>query len=336
MTSTRAAMAMLRAANPVPAPAPRAARARRRPLVLLVGATAAASVLAVTLGGVPLPWALNSATPAAADALDRAASAADITALDPSAAADQYWKITTEGESLVGSSEDDRFVYWLEQSTRTDYAAVDGSRPTWIQDGPGTVTAVFNDPDVEVGEVRDNAETYTSNLAPNDVPGSWQGPNAAWLAELPRDPGALRERLYDDTAGHGRSRDGEVLVYVADVLRSGIVPAELRAALFRVLETVPGVDIVARHDDGMISIGRLETVDGERQEIIIDPSTGAYVGERQTAMEYMDGAIPPGTVIYDVEVTTTLVDEVPHALRDRAQVDHCTVQGDGSVTCGQP
>jgi hypothetical protein len=77
-------------------------------------------------------------------------------------------------------------------------------------------------------------------------------------------------------------------------------------------------------------------VDGERQEIIIDPSTGAYVGERQTAMEYMDGAIPPGTVIYDVEVTTMLVDEVPHALRDRAQVDHCTVQGDGSVTCSQP
>ena len=99
MTSTRAAMAMLRAANPVPAPAPRAARARRRPLVLLVGATAAASVLAATLGGVPLPWAPNSATPAAADALARAASAADITALDPSAAADQYWKITEQAPS---------------------------------------------------------------------------------------------------------------------------------------------------------------------------------------------------------------------------------------------
>jgi len=37
--------------------------------------------------------------------------------------------------------------------------------------------------------------------------------------------------------------DGEVIVYVADVLRSGLVPADLRAALFQVLKAVPGVDV---------------------------------------------------------------------------------------------
>ena len=42
---------------------------------------------------------------------------------------------------------------------------------------------------------------------------------------------------------HGSSVDGEVIVYVADVLRSGLVPADLRAALFQVLKAVPGADV---------------------------------------------------------------------------------------------
>ena len=155
----------------------------------------------------------------------------------------------------------------------------------------------------------------------------WSRPlaQAPWL---PRDPDQLRDRLYEDTRGRGRSHDGEVLVTIADALRSGVVPADLRAALFRVLETVPGVDIVQRHADGQISIGRLETRDGqrEREEIIIDPATGNYVGERTIQVQEL-GSIPPGTVIEDVEVTTTLVDQIPQQIRDHAEHWTCTPDG---------
>ena len=77
----------------------------------------------------------------------------------------------------------------------------------------------------------------TTNLAPVDIPATWQVPTPAWLAALPRDTDALRARMYADAAGHGPSTDAEVLVIAADVMRSGLVPADLRAAVFRVLRT---------------------------------------------------------------------------------------------------
>ena len=338
MNATRAAMAQLRAANPVPvsggsmssSPPP----ARRRAGVL-VGATAGVAVVALGFGLLPLSH--GGATPAAAAALDEAATAADITAQDEAARPDQYWRIETVGTYLVGSmgaDGPDDVSSWLAKGIRTEYVAVDGTRPTWFDQSPSTITEVLVG-DASPGDASGQGETWTTDLAPNDAVGSWQMPNAAWLAELPRDTDALRDRLYGDTDGHGRSRDGEVLVYVADLLRSGVVPADLRAALFRVLETVPGVDIVRRHEDGLISIGRLETVDGERQEIVIDPATGAYVGERTIQTEHLDG-IPAGAVTTDATVTTTVVDKVPADVREAADRLDCTASDDGAISCEQP
>lgn len=51
--------------------------------------------------------------------------------------------------------------------------------------------------------------------------GTWGDPTERFLAGLPRDPDALFDRLREDTRGRGQHPDGEVLVYVADVLRSG-------------------------------------------------------------------------------------------------------------------
>ena len=62
---------------------------------------------------------------------------------------------------------------------------------------------LYGDPPADT--VGGDGETWTTGLAPNDIPGSWQLPNAAWLGGVPRDIEALRDRLYDDTSGHGRS-----------------------------------------------------------------------------------------------------------------------------------
>lgn len=347
MTSTRDALTILRAANPVPgpartaAPAVSSARPRRRQRVrLLVAATAGVAVLAIAASVVPLPWTHGAATPAAAAALDQAATAADIMALDEAARPDQYWRISTLGTYLaLGSGAPDgsagSSAAWLAKSTRTHYVSVDGARPSWFVDSPATIAEVYFGEPLE-GDTSAVAETWTTNLAPNDEAGSWQSPNPGWLAELPRETDALRHRLFQDTSGHGRSHDGEVLVYVADVLRSGLVPADLRAALFRVLETVPGVDIIRRHDDGLVAIGRLETVDGERQEILIDPATGAYVGDRMVqveAIEEPEGTIPAGAIRADSRVTRTVVDDVPADVRAEAQHWTCEVTGEGGVDC---
>lgn len=345
MTSTREAMTLLRSANPVPEPrsdrpAPRTVwrpdRSRRR-IGWLVAATAGATALALTFGVLPLPWTHGTATPAAAAVLDQAATAADIDTRDGTARPDQYWQIRTDASNVATAVDAtwDGTSTWRESSTNTRYVAVDGSRPSWEQAGAGTITEVYSG-DAQLGDVGSTAVTWTTNLAPNDVPGSWQQPNPTWLAALPRDTAQLRDRLYEDTDGHGRSHDGEVLVYVADVLRSGLVPADLRAALFRVLETVPDVDVLRRHEDGLITIGRLETVDGERQEIVVDPATGAYVGDRIVQIEPMDGvgAIPVGAARAETTVATSLVDEVPERVQAAAEHWSCTANADGGVSCG--
>jgi RNA polymerase sigma-70 factor (ECF subfamily) len=338
MTSTRSALAQLRAANPVittrsPAATRSPAPHRRSRVGLLVAATAGASAVALVVVAVGLPQ--GAATPAAAAALDRAATAADITALDQQARPEQYWRITTAGIQLAlgpgsaGPADGESSSVWLTRGTRVAYVAVDGSRPSWYVDSPTEVAEVlFGEPPADA--TGGPGQTWTTNLVPNDTAGSWQEPTQAWLAGLPRAPDQLRDRLYKDTRGRGRSHDGEVLVTIADALRSGVVPADLRAALFRVLETVPGVDIVQRHADGQISIGRLETRDGQREEIIIDPATGSYVGERTIQVQEL-GSIPAGTVIEDVDVTTTLVDQIPQQVRDHAKLWTCTPDG----MCGQ-
>lgn len=141
--------------------------------------------------------------------------------------------------------------------------------------------------------------------------GSWQSPDAAFLASLPRDPGALYDRLRDDTDGRGKDPDLEVVVYVADVLRTGLVPADLRAALYRALAKVPGLEITEKvaNLDGVKGTAYGISAEGERHDIIVDPATGQFIGERQVAEDGF-GDIPAGTVMEYTSVTTAVVPEM--------------------------
>jgi hypothetical protein len=128
--------------------------------------------------------------------------------------------------------------------------------------------------------------------------GNWQGPTAAFVAGLPRDPRRLYDRLRADTTGHGQDPDQEVLVYAADALRSGLLPADVRAALYRALAYLPTLRITERAAtlDGRAGTALGVTAAGQRQEIVIDPGTGAFIGERSRLTEDQDG-LPAGTML---------------------------------------
>ncbi len=312
-------------------------RGRRRVLV------AAGLCAAVTAAVVVLPSALRapSASVEAASLLTHAADA--IHSTDPTAAPGQWWRIESHGTNLMGAAMADKTpgtaveATWLIASSRTEYAAVDGSRPSVFVDSPTRVVRKLTGPgDIVDPPLGPTAGTWTTGLAPAAVPASWQSPSPAWLAALPRDTAALRDRLYADSAGQGRSVDGEAVVYVADVLRSGVVPADLRAALYRVLATVPGVEITSSQatigDVAGVGLGYVEAVDGTRQEIVVDPSNGELIGERYVATTALDG-IPAGTVIGTATWTRTLVDAVPASVRAAVVDQNCTASADGGVSC---
>jgi len=205
-------------------------------------------------------------------------------------------------------------------------------RPTWTEVTSGDRVTQLTGPE---GYRRPGRETdvFIQNPA---TTGSWQTPTPSFLAGLPREEPKLRERLYQDVAGHGPSDDGEVLTYVADVLRSGLVPADLRRSLFGVLQTVPGVEVAGPSVsiDGAtgVGIGRLEPRNGTRQEIVVDPTNGQVIGEREIQVDG-GGGVAPGTVTLQVRVTRTPVDDAPVALKAEARRSDCVrVDGD-AMSC---
>lgn len=289
--------------------APRHPRRRRALLVAAAAALLATGLTVAPPGGAPAPGAQ------AATLLRHAADAIRVD--DAAARPDQWWRVTRTGDDLVmsvRSGDDGANVVSavLVRQERVDYVAVDGTRPTVSHTEPGVVVRRLSGPP-EAAPPPVGERTWTEP-APADEPGSWSSPNARFLAGLPRDPVGLLLRLESDSAGQGKSVHGEVFVTVADALRSGLVPADLRAALFRVLADLPGVVVAADADAGLG--GRVGTSfaytenDGMRQEIVVDVATGDLLGERSVAITGGD-AVPAGTVVEAVSVTRELVDSVP-------------------------
>jgi RNA polymerase sigma-70 factor (ECF subfamily) len=124
----------------------------------------------------------------------------------------------------------------------------------------------------------------------------------------------LLNNIFKKTMGQGQSIDGEALVFIADLLRTGMVPADLRAALYKAAALIPGVSVT----DGQatlggrkgIAIGRVEETSHTRQDIIIDPKTGLLIGERQVLTQ-AQGPIPAGTATTLTTIGTSVSDTAP-------------------------
>lgn len=296
---------------------------RHRRWVRFVTLTTAA-VLAMAMLVAPGLWH-GAATAEAQDLLDRAIVAAS----DPPARGDQYWKVTSDavtsdiiGEGDWGSPDT---VSVLRQVRRTEYVAVDGSRPTWTEERTGPYLRQVSGPATTLPVVGWGApQGWTSNLSPRE--------DGSLVLDLPTDPDQLRAELYRRGHGTGASDDEAAFTGAADILRTGYAPAPLRAALLQVLKTIPGVDVVDRDVtlDGRpgISLGRAEpNRDGQRHELVFDRSTAQFIGERRV-FTTLDAA-------WETAVSRSLVDRVDPTLVRTAVHMVCTVEGSGPV-CREP
>ncbi|HOQ54142.1 MAG TPA: CU044_5270 family protein [Micropruina sp.] len=255
---------------------------------------------------------------------------AAISASDPHAKQGQYWEITRIGTTLYSDTQDRWFIV---RTTGVDYVAVDGKRPSWfVRGGARTVRQLAGTPSDDPVTWAPR-EAWTTNLAPEQKPAWWSEPSPSWLAALPRDTTALRERLYTDTRGHGTNPDDEAFVYVADVLRSGVVPADLRSALYSVLKTIPGTVVVDRQvtlEDGRsgVAIGRND-IFGTHNEFVIAPGTGEVIGDRS----FMRLTPLVGErITLSTGVQRRLVDSVPQDVQRIATRQTCKVVT-GEVVC---
>ncbi|WP_344870410.1 CU044_5270 family protein [Allokutzneria multivorans] len=140
--------------------------------------------------------------------------------------------------------------------------------------------------------------------------GHWEAPTPRFLADLPRDPDALYERLSKDAKGRG----ADVLRLASGVLRAAETSADLRAAVYRALVKLPGLDVTdnAANLDGRRGTALGLTEGDLRDEVIVDTASGRYIGRRSVLVKPGTGywaGLQPGTVVEFTAVTLGVADK---------------------------
>jgi hypothetical protein len=309
-------------------PRPRTPSRRRvtRRVVVAIAAAAITAAGVIVADSVVVRDQPVGATADAATLLNQAADRA-IGSTDPVVGPDEYLHVTTVGaySTTIIAPEPD-FASWLE--TYTDELFVPGDPANeWVLRRSPPVPYRPEDAELAAqhgmvyGDSAFTERALEGAFFGEPRSGDWGNPTPEFLAELPRDPQRLLDKIRDFAGDAGPSRDGEALVVIADMLRSGIVPGDLRAALFRVAALIPGVELIEEQANlnGQIgvAVGRYESGWGTRQEIIFDPDTGMVIGEREVLVDRGHGPLLPvgsarsWTAVTTEVVPASAVDEIP-------------------------
>lgn len=309
-------------------PGSRKKNKRRRTKVLRITLTSVATLALVTalVGGnvVGLAGWRGAASAEAAEVLNSAAELT-IKTSDPVVGPGQYLKIDSTNlwssgaskATMKGGGDPNKQWFWLDTEKIATYIPAN-RQDEWVMVRSGRVPTTFFDE----GSKEFALELYKSR---GDTSATWRGKGGAFqnspsgfpsegdLASMPRNPYLLLNSIYKKTIGIGDSPDAEALVVIADLLRTGLVPADLRAALYKAAAMIPGVTVVdsqaTLHGQMGVAIGRVEN-DSVRKDIIIDPKTGLLIGERTVTLK-ADGPVPAGTAGVWTTIRTTVVDSAP-------------------------
>jgi RNA polymerase sigma-70 factor (ECF subfamily) len=302
-------------------------RFRRR--VLIASAAAALLVGGIVVADVVRPSG-PGATAEAAEVLNNAA-AATIQTSDPVVGPGQYLKIeTTELTGSGAQAADGSEINWQETTGGQVYVPADREGEwVWNREERVPLESSSEAAKAAAAEIRKRDAASRPPAGAALPVGIWRAPGGAFggneptviigtpLKEadsLPRDPQALLDIIYERTNGAGKSRESAAFVTIADGLRTGVVPADLRAALYKAAALIPGVTIGDRQAtvDGRtgIAIG-IPSPDGvARHDIIIDPTSGLVIGEQDVLLKDYPGS-PAGTVSTWTSVKTSVVNSAP-------------------------
>jgi hypothetical protein len=321
------AKAVLFAALDRPLPVPKPARRWRWPaaaaVIVVIGAIAVAETV---LSGPAAPTAS-----AAAPTLHRAAVAA-IGEHDQVAGPGQYTYVRTDSWATSSVDAGGPGLTKLAEVVSQTWVPTERSRDWLLRAGPtgrstwlvgsdaeakaaGVPAALFEraaiDSTAPCGDFGPPPGTAPSCADP-DLSAGWQYPTPAWLAGLPDTAQAMLTRLRAD-APHNSRGDAELVTYVNDALQTGLVPAGVRAVLYQALALLPDLTVTQREANLAgrlgVAMGVVDPHYPTRDDIIVDPATGQYIGGRTVQLRTQDG-IRAGTVTEFSSVTTSVADRL--------------------------
>jgi hypothetical protein len=120
----------------------------------------------------------------------------------------------------------------------------------------------------------------------------------AQVAQLPTDPAALQRFIAAHFQG-GQAIPGATFEFAGTFLQSGARP-EVRAALYRLIESLPGIEALGPMTDklGRHGVGVGFTEYGVRDVLIFDPVTSAVLEREGVVVEPSQVTVPPGMAHY--------------------------------------
>jgi hypothetical protein len=150
-----------------------------------------------------------------------------------------------------------------------------------------------------------------ANPVPRQVSDDSCDTRPAYRGDLPTTADAMLKYLYRHSDG-GNPRDQQAFVTVGDTIRESYLPPAALSAMFAAAARIPGVTV--DHDavdaSGRHGIAVARTFNGIAAELIFDPDTYRYLGDREVATQNGDG-LTTGQVIGSSAVQrVAIVDQV--------------------------
>ena len=303
-----------------PSPARQGAAAPRH-RALITAAIATVALVAVTVGVTGI--GPKGASAQAAEVLEQAALAS-IASSDPVVPAGHYLEVESMAEYAqfvfpdgVDQSNHDNEMAFRSTVEESLFIPADRSDSwVWVR-GPHVFAGWYGEPfaSEQLKEAAEKPAPSPETLrAKNGVFYSGRQVTEAELDALPLDAHELYAHFEDAYVGGSASREEDIMVKIADILQTSRASADLRAALYRTLALIPGMEIVEDEanlagEEG-VAFGREDPNRGDRFELIIDPANGQFIGERNIALVPY-GNIPVGAVYSSEAITTTVVPEAP-------------------------
>ncbi|MET8141453.1 CU044_5270 family protein [Sphaerisporangium sp. NPDC005288] len=156
----------------------------------------------------------------------------------------------------------------------------------------------------------------------------------AYVSTLPADEAGMREHLYARPGGKVGA-DDEAFTAVGDLVRESYLPRAQREALVAAAKTIGGVEVAEGVEDAAgrrgTAVGRAR--DGVLTQLIFDPATSMYLGERGTVVDAKAAGAPVGSVLaLTARLKTSVVDELPQV--GGTERDSSCEQGPGTPSGG--
>lgn len=292
-----------------------ASRAKR--LGFLGGAAALAAgalVAAQLLGPTNTPLGPD---PAAAAVLNQAADNA-VKFSDPPLKPGQYLKVSSVAEYGSGSvDQDGKETSWIRSVQDEMYIPADRSGMwVWVRHPELPVRPMSTTTDQEFAELVELQKRYEKGSLVAGPGGAFYSPGTP-LGHSDDWPDNPRELLkYAQQQGGRESESERAFVWIADRLRQGQLDSANRSLLFRTAALIPGITVADTKVqlDGRTGVALRSAELGH--DIIVDPETGLYIGERY----YSGGSFTPSNLDSWAAVTTTIVDQAPPHRRGRRVV----------------